>query len=433
MAQQISTNTFGCAKWIVSADATQGTHTTISAALTSASSGDTIFIRPGTYVENITFKAGVNLSAYVCDGLNLGHVVIQGKSTFSTAGTVVCSGITFETNSDYCLNISGTVASLIYFTNCSIVANDHNPISFTSTSASAFVFFQFCNTNITNALYNLYDMTSPGSLSFYYTSVGAAGNVASNNSAGIVSHEFVSGNCAMSTSSTGILSLIHCDFDSVNTTCITLAGTGTSTARYCTFISGTSSAISIGTGTTFNLNKCTIGSTNTNAITGAGTLNYANIDFNLSSSTINVTTQTGGTLQGGKFQAPSAGFIGEQIRSAVASGSAINTPNNTATNITSISLTAGIWDVSAVAAIQSVTTGTYFNGSINTTSATQGTAGDNMVQITNLSNTNNHQSLSIPSYRLTLTTTTTVYLVGFAIYSVGTATTFGRISATRVG
>ena len=64
----LTTGNYGPAKFIVSANVYEGTHTTIAAALTSASSGDTIFIRPGTYTENLTLKAGVNLCAYECDG-----------------------------------------------------------------------------------------------------------------------------------------------------------------------------------------------------------------------------------------------------------------------------------------------------------------------------------------------------------------------------
>ena len=98
--QQLSTNTFCTAKWIVSPTATDGTHTTIAAALTAASSGDTIFIRPGTYTENLTLKAGVNLAAYDCDAFS-GQVTISGKCSFSAAGQVDISGIRLQTNGDF--------------------------------------------------------------------------------------------------------------------------------------------------------------------------------------------------------------------------------------------------------------------------------------------------------------------------------------------
>ena len=63
MAQQISTNTFGVAKWIVSANTALGTHTTITAATAAASSGDTILLRDLAFTEDVAMKAGVNYTA----------------------------------------------------------------------------------------------------------------------------------------------------------------------------------------------------------------------------------------------------------------------------------------------------------------------------------------------------------------------------------
>lgn len=133
--------------------------------------------------------------------------------------------------------------------------------------------------------------------------------------------------------------------------------------------------------------------------------------------------------------APPSGFIGEQIRAALAFGSAINLPNNTQTNIVSISLTAGIWDVSSVAIFNPNATysGSFIGASISTTSATPGTAGDNAV--TGNPPVANVYPVTqvIPSYRLTLSSTTTVYLVCVASVTAGACTGYGRISATRVG
>lgn len=132
--------------------------------------------------------------------------------------------------------------------------------------------------------------------------------------------------------------------------------------------------------------------------------------------------------------APPAGFIGEQIRSFVGAGSAVNLTNNTAANITSISLTAGIWDVSCVCSyVTGAITGTSIEVSINTVSATRGTQGDNICASPMMPTTNSQATLVIPSYRLTLSATTTVYMVGFSLFSVGTQAAFGRLSATRVG
>lgn len=144
---------------------------------------------------------------------------------------------------------------------------------------------------------------------------------------------------------------------------------------------------------------------------------------------------TGLQLKGNNTNtAPPSGFLGEQIRSAIASGSPVSISNNTATNITSISLTAGIWDVSCIMNLSNVTiTGTSSEVSISTTSATRGTLGDSISSSPFFGNSGSAYSLVVPSYRVTLSTTTSVFLVGFALYTVGSLTAYGRISATRVG
>lgn len=157
--------------------------------------------------------------------------------------------------------------------------------------------------------------------------------------------------------------------------------------------------------------------------------------INAGSSQVNV--QVGNNL--GQYRgtqtntAPPAGFIGEQIKSTIARASAISLTTTTPANVTSINLTAGIWDISGIVMFGGVVTGTQTNASINTTSATLGTAGDNYVQSSLVSNATSDQALTIPSWRLTLSSTTTVYLVASSVFSVGTETAYGRISATRVG
>ena len=134
--QQLSTNTFTTAKWIVSPTASDGTHTTIAAALTAASSGDTIFIRPGIYTENPTLKAGVNLSAYICDAFTP-NVTISGKCTFTGSGIVSISGIRLQTNNDFLLAVTGSSASVVKLINCYFDITNHTAISYTSSSASS--------------------------------------------------------------------------------------------------------------------------------------------------------------------------------------------------------------------------------------------------------------------------------------------------------
>lgn len=143
---------------------------------------------------------------------------------------------------------------------------------------------------------------------------------------------------------------------------------------------------------------------------------------------------TGGQYRGNNTNtAPPAGYLGEQISSFVPSGSAVSLTTATAADVTSISLTAGIWDISALGVLQGTLTGTNFAISISATSATEGTTGDNRIATPTLSTSTASSGLSLSQYRVALNSTTTYYLVGFCTFTVGTASAYGRLTATRVG
>lgn len=436
MAQQLSTNTFGVSKWIVSSTLSNGTHTTIAAALTSASSGDTIFIRPGSYTEDLTLKAGVNLCAFTGDQ-NQANVIITGKLTASFSGICSISNIDFITNSDFSLSLTGANSTLVNCYNCFF--NGLNSSIFNSSGsngASGITLFQ-CSGNLATTGIKLIN-SSNGGHNFYQSVFANSGasTTASTISAGTLGLI----NCILSapitTSSTGVVNTKYTSIDTSaqNVACLTVGG-GTSGSMYSSYVSGSASAISISS--TFNSGGDTVGSTNTNPVTGAGTLNYTPIKFTSTGVAVNVTTQTPlstgpGGIKGLIVGTPAAGFIGEQIRSAVASGSAITFTNPTAANITSISLTAGIWDVTGVVMFNGAVTGVATGASIGTVSATIGTQGDNYVT-TPFQSTTIDLGITVPPYRISLTSTTTVYLVGISLFTVGTSKGYGRISATRVG
>ena len=94
-----------------------GDFTTIAAALTASVSGTDIFIRPGTYTENLTLKAGVNLVGFKGDE-STPNVTIIGKLTYTVAGTCTVSNIRLQTISDFFLAVTGSAASVINLENC---------------------------------------------------------------------------------------------------------------------------------------------------------------------------------------------------------------------------------------------------------------------------------------------------------------------------
>jgi len=124
-----------------------------------------------------------------------------------------------------------------------------------------------------------------------------------------------------------------------------------------------------------------------------------------------------------------AGSVGEYITSSVPSG--VSLTNSTAANITSISLTAGDWDVwgsITFSGTSNVTTNLL--SSINTTTATSAAAPfvNNMALAYT---TGASYTLIAPTQRFSLAVTTTIFLVANQAFSAGTMAGGGYISARR--
>jgi len=128
-----------------------------------------------------------------------------------------------------------------------------------------------------------------------------------------------------------------------------------------------------------------------------------------------------------------AGDVGEAVSSYIASGSAVSLSNATAANVTSVSLTAGDWDVEGnVNFIASAATVTASSGGISATSATVPTNGSEVFSGVLLTVGTATYSATSPRVRISIASTTTIYLVGKASFSAGTVTAFGGITARRV-
>ena len=132
MVVNVATNHYSVARYIVAPTIAEGANfTTITAALAAASSGETIFIRPGTYTEDLTLKADVNLSSFSGEGVTP-TVTIIGKLTATFAGTAVITGIRLQTNGDNFLAITGSAATRINLWNCYTNCTDATGISISS-------------------------------------------------------------------------------------------------------------------------------------------------------------------------------------------------------------------------------------------------------------------------------------------------------------
>jgi hypothetical protein len=129
-----------------------------------------------------------------------------------------------------------------------------------------------------------------------------------------------------------------------------------------------------------------------------------------------------------------AGQVGEVISSAVASPG-ITLTTSTPVNVTSISLTAGDWDVSGEVWCNVGTGGaTALQAGIGSTSATlPPSPGPNSARVSLAAavTASSFPILPLAKCRLSLAATTTIYLVAWATFPSGTTTAYGVISARR--
>jgi hypothetical protein len=160
------------------------------------------------------------------------------------------------------------------------------------------------------------------------------------------------------------------------------------------------------------------------AVTGTISGNWAN-----SSAHITTPGQVNGTVTNDNA---SAGNVGEFISSNVVSGSAVSVSSGVTANVTSISLTAGDWDVWGNVSTSNSSNVTGLRGWISTTSATDPTPPNNGAYFAFQGATfANNLSGATGTMRLSLSTTTTVYLSANNSFSTGTGTIYGFIGARR--
>jgi hypothetical protein len=196
---------------------------------------------------------------------------------------------------------------------------------------------------------------------------------------------------------------------------VTYGGTGLSGA------SAANGTLLIGNGTGYTLSTLTGTTSNLSVTNAAGSITLAASAKQLPGTATN--------------DAAAAGNLGELISATVLSGSAVSLSNNTAKDVTSISLTAGDWDVWGNVAYVAGGTTIITNAFAWTsqTSATLPTAPNTGAEASWVGSvTGVAPILPAGMQRISLGSTTTVYLSTQAAFTVSTLTAYGYIGARRV-
>jgi hypothetical protein len=184
---------------------------------------------------------------------------------------------------------------------------------------------------------------------------------------------------------------------------------------------------------------------------GAATATTVNGAAFTACTTCTFTLANGATLTGtsstsvgrGQYQGtstndtPTAGNIGELISAVVNIGGPVSLTNNVTANITSVSLTAGDWDVSTMVCFlpAATTTISYMLGGSSATSATRDqTTGREAIYEFNGLVLGNAGAFcaTAPATQYLLSSTTTVFLVATSSFGVSTNGAYGIIRARRM-
>lgn len=147
-------------------------------------------------------------------------------------------------------------------------------------------------------------------------------------------------------------------------------------------------------------------------------------------------TSTTGVVGATTNNAAATGSVGESVDASVGSGSAIGISNATPTNVTNVSLTAGDWDISGT--IYYIPAGsasvTQLEGSLSTTTAARDLGAGDYASMTFPGTVLPSASygFALPTRRLSISSTTSLFLVAFCAFSIGTMTTYGALHARRM-
>jgi lambda repressor-like predicted transcriptional regulator len=119
---------------------------TVQKAIDTATSGTAIFIFPGNYTENLTFKANVYLTC-----ATKFTTTITGNHIIDFNGTVICENILFNSNSGNTLSFQGTNLQNFQLIGSSVYSSGGDAINWSNTNASSKILFEDGTVNVASS------------------------------------------------------------------------------------------------------------------------------------------------------------------------------------------------------------------------------------------------------------------------------------------
>lgn len=288
-----SANNFGISKFVVDGSGIQNgaTHTTIQSAIDDASSGDTVYVKSGTYTEDLTLKSGVDIMT--CISGRTPTVNLVGRIDLGGCSICEVNGISLSQNASNNIIDTSSSQGAIFFKDCQINYNSTTAISINN--ANRTIIFNNCTFSRATDNLKLFDITSCQDIGIYFCHGQGAFYIPdySNVDAGkvIIANSYLNNHVFESTGSGALL--IYNSYFGYNGSIALKSGSSNIDLLYNCIIESGSSASIQADGNTEVINSM-IKSSNNTPIIGTGTIKYSGVDFvvsNGSVSTTNITEQ----------------------------------------------------------------------------------------------------------------------------------------------
>lgn len=157
--------------------------------------------------------------------------------------------------------------------------------------------------------------------------------------------------------------------------------------------------------------------------------------YTTGSGTTTITTTTNKVNGTATNDSATAGDVGEFTSGGTTSGGAFTATTATPLNVTSITCTAGDWDVEGNVTFAATSASVSQRlACVNTTSATITATTPDQIFISTAptGSVTENTTVTVPRVRISVASTTTVYMVAQATFSAGTVKVYGKINARRM-
>jgi hypothetical protein len=276
-------------QYMVAPTLAEGTYNSIQAAVTAANAagGGNVFIKAGTYTEDVTVPSNITIFGYSGQTATAGssQTIISGSLRFTDVTNVNINNITVVANgATVPLQIAGASTTVVTFTNVTIQAAASECVSCSNSNTSSVISFQESNLLQDGAFSHV--SQSGSFLEFNTCFMGSSANVVTTavpsviTSTGILYLTQVSAIGGFQTTGTGRMQAYYTQIEG-NGFGVDLQSTFSSIFGSCGIQSGTGvAAVNLAAGSVIFMSQCSLFSNaGTHAITGSGTLNYDFLSF----------------------------------------------------------------------------------------------------------------------------------------------------------